>query len=66
MVYTKEQEIVISFTDNKGSHPANFRAFVHGERDVAEVLLMVLTFDDVHVYPGNSGAAVVGDAPSPK
>jgi len=53
MVYTKDQEVVISFTDDKGAYPANFKARVRGEHDLTEMLLMVLTFDVTHGYPSS-------------
>ena len=64
MVYTKQQELVVSFTDDKGSYPANFTATVRGEHDLTEMLLMVLTFDGIRGYPGESGQAIVGHAPT--
>ena len=41
IVYTKKQQMVISFPDSK----ANFYATVRSEADISDVLLMVLTFN---------------------
>ncbi len=51
LAYTKDQDLVITFTDDKNSYPANFTAHVRDEHDVAETLLMVLTYEPVHGYP---------------
>jgi len=45
-VYTRSRELVITFP----SFVANFRTKIRNEQDLAETLLMVLTFDPFHGY----------------
>jgi hypothetical protein len=41
IVFTRKKELIISFPDG----PANFRASVRNDREIAEMLLTVLTFE---------------------
>ena len=50
LAYTKDQDLIVTFTDNQGSYPVNFTAHVRNEHDVAETLLMVLTYEPTHGY----------------
>jgi hypothetical protein len=59
LAYTKRQDLVIAFTDNKTSYPANFTAHVRDEHDVAETLLMVLTYGPTAGYPVEPGSIVI-------
>jgi len=45
--YTKSRELLMSFPKQFG----HFRAKVQSQKDLSEVLLMVLTFDVEHGYP---------------
>ncbi|HEY0702543.1 MAG TPA: hypothetical protein VGD60_07230 [Candidatus Acidoferrales bacterium] len=64
MVYTKQQELVVSFTDDRGSYPANFKATVRGEHDLTEMLLMVLTFDGTNRFPAEAAPATISRPPA--
>lgn len=59
LAYTKDYDLVITFTDNKNSYPANFTAHVRDEHDVAETLLMVLTYEPTAGYPVEPGSIVI-------
>jgi hypothetical protein len=54
-VYTRADEIVITVP---GPYLANFRAKIHSQKDLADVLLMVLTFDPTNGYPIDPSAIV--------
>ena len=47
-IYTKSQDLLITFVTPM---PANFRSKIRSQRDLAEVLLMVLTFEPINGYP---------------
>ena len=49
-VFTKSNDLVISFPQQV----ANFRAHIRNQQDLAEMLLMVLTYDPAHGYPAES------------
>jgi hypothetical protein len=51
LAYTKGQDLVVTFTEDNGSYPVNFTAHIRDEHDVAETLLMVLTYEPTHGYP---------------
>lgn len=52
-IYTKSKDLLITFG---GPRPANFRSKIRGQRDLAEVLLMVLTFEPINGYPVDPSA----------
>jgi hypothetical protein len=54
-VYTRSDELVIAVL---GSHPADFRAKIRNPKELAEVLLTVLTFEPEHGYPVAPSAIV--------
>lgn len=58
LAYTKSHDLVITLTDNKTSYPANFTAHVRDEHDVADTLLMVLTYEPTAGYPVEPGSIV--------
>jgi hypothetical protein len=62
-VYTKSNELVITFPPSS-SWPANFRAKIRSQQDLAEMLLMVLTFDPRHGYPVDPSVVVSPSAKS--
>jgi hypothetical protein len=51
LAYTKDQDLIITFTDNKGTYPVNFTAHVRDEHEVADTLLIVLTYEPSKGYP---------------
>jgi hypothetical protein len=59
LAYTKDQELVITFADDKNSYPANFTAHVRDEYDVAAALLLVLTYEPTAGYPVEPGSIVI-------
>ena len=54
-VYTKSGELVASFGDLPVT---NFSAKIHTQQELAEMLLMVLTFEPQHGYPIDPSAVV--------
>jgi hypothetical protein len=54
-VFTKSQELVVTFPQGV----TNFRAKIRNKQDLAEMLLMVLTFEPEHGYPVDPSAIVI-------
>jgi hypothetical protein len=50
-VYTKSNDLIVS----NRIKAVNFRGHVRNQQDLAEMLLMVLTYDPVHGYPVEPG-----------
>jgi len=55
--YTKSSELVITLPPSS-SWPANFRSKIRNQQDLAEMLLMVLTFEPNQGYPVEPDAIV--------
>jgi hypothetical protein len=54
-IYTRSHELVVTVFANR-QPPADIRARIHSEKDMADVLLMVTTFDPQHGYSVDSPA----------
>jgi hypothetical protein len=59
-VYTKSKELIVSFP----KLTTNFRAKIHNQKELAEMLLIVLTFEPHQGYATDPGA-IVPNPPSP-
>jgi hypothetical protein len=51
-VYTKSNDLIVS----NRVQAANFRGHIRNQQNLTEMLLMVLTYDQVHGYPVEPGA----------
>jgi hypothetical protein len=62
-IYTKSDEFVIT---SPNAPPANLRAKIRSRQDLAEMLLLALSFDPNHGYPVDPGDTKVVTSPIPK